>query len=156
MTFKLTFTTLVLSLCSVLTSFSQEEAEDNLGALLKSTGWDVLIGTWLNPAGEEFIFSWRHPDTVLEMKAEVDGVKRTSIYVKRPKSHGVNAFAYNSNSGSSFGACVFSKGIAKFVMKAYTESGEIAEMRFQYTLTGENTFEVKMEGSEHIYKYTRK
>lgn len=156
MKLKLTLLALTLSFCSALSSSSQEEAKDNFGTLLKSTGWDVLIGTWLNPAGEEFVFSWQHADTALKMEAEVGGIKRNSVYVKRPNSNVANAFAYDSNGGSSFGNCTFAKEGIQFVMKTYSETGELKEMKFTYTLTSETTFEVKMEGNDHVFKYTRK
>ena len=157
MKFKLTLFALAVSLCSILISSSQEEAEDNLATLLKSTGWDALIGTWLNPSGEEFIFSWQYPGTALKMVAEVNGVKRSSIYVKRAKSDAVSVFAYDSSGGSSFGTCTFTKGIAEFVMNTYIPStGELRKMKFKYTLTDVNAFEAKMEGNDHVYNYTRK
>ena len=57
----------------------------------------------------------------------------------------------------SFGTCTFSKGIAEFVMNTYIPgTGELQEMKFKYTLTDANAFEAKMEGSDHVYKYTRK
>ena len=157
MKMKLTLTALAICLGSVSISSSQEEGEDNLATLLKSTGWDVLIGTWLNPSGEEFIFSWQYPGAALEMAAEVDGVKRASIYVKRAKSNKVNVFAYDSGGSSSFGTCTFSKGIAEFVMNTNVPgTSEIQEMKFKYTLTGVDAFEATMEGHDHVYKYTRK
>lgn len=161
MKLKLTLTAFILgAFCSLLPCHAQEEEaadKDDLESLLKSTGWDVLIGTWLNPKGEEFIFSWQYPGTTLKMEAEVGGVKRTSIYVKRPNSKVANAFAYDSAGGSNFGSCVFSKGIAKFEMSYHLpDSGELQTMKFQYTLTSKDGFEAKMESSEHIYKYTRK
>jgi len=157
MKLKLTLTALAVGLCSVLISSSQEEAEDNLATLLKSNGWDVLIGTWLNPSGEEFIFSWQYPGTALEMVAEVNGVKRSSIYVKQAKSATVNVFAYDSSGGSSYGTCTFSKGIAEFVMKTNAPgTNELREMKFKYTLTNDDAFEATMEGHDHVYKYTKK
>ena len=156
MKLRLTLTTLAITFCSILTATSQDLSKDNFGTLLKSTGWDVLIGTWLNPNGDEFVFSWQHPDKALKMEAEVNGIKRSSIYVKRPESNVANAFAFDSNGGSSFGSCAFSKDSIEFVMSTYTDKGKLQEMKFKYTLTSESTFEVKMDGSDHVYKYKKK
>lgn len=156
MKFNPTFVAFTISFFSILFSTAQQKADDNLGTLMTSTGWDALIGTWLNPEGEEFIFSWQYPDTALKMEAEVGGVKRASIYVKRANSDVANAFAFSSDGSSNLGTCTFSKGIAQFVMTYLTDKGETKEMKFKYTLTSEDTFEVKMENSDHIYKYKRK
>ena len=152
MKFKVTLTALAVSLLSVFVTTAQDKAEDNLESLLKSSGWDTLVGTWLNPSGEEFVFSWQYPGTALQMSAETGGTKRSSIYVRQAKSDTVNVFAYDAGGSSTFGTCTFSEGVAEFVMN--TGTGQ--QMKFKYTLTGKDAFEATMEGHDHVYKYTRK
>jgi hypothetical protein len=121
-------------------------AEDNLGSLLTETGWDKIVGTWVDAETKgkktKSSFAWKYEGTVLESITNLPDRETLSIFGRDLKTGKVFVASADSIGASSTGKVEFTKEAATFKIAYITEKGEAGNAEIKYTLVDENTMSI--------------
>ena len=137
-----------LKLAIVLLCFavSSAIAEDNFGALITKTGWEKIIGTWVDAETKgkktKSTFSWKYKDHVLESVTNQPDRETLSIFTFNPTTGKVFVGSADTVGASSKGEVEFTKGVATFKIAYVTEKGKAGNAEIKYTLADENTMKI--------------
>ena len=128
-------------------------AEDDLGKIFKDTGWNRILGTWVQEGGET-TFSWKYEGKVLQAIAKQGENEITTLLVAHPKTREVFVSSVTSLGGSSRGTVKFQSDSAEFNITAVMPDGFEVKSKAIYKLVGDDTLEV--DTGERTMKLTRK
>ena len=118
---------------------------DDLGKIFTDTGWDKLVGTWVNEdASNETTFSWKYAGRVFQSITKMGQNETTTLICRNPVSGVTYVYSAGSHGGSSSGTATFEKGKAVFEITAATPDGKDVKMEITYWLTDADTLEVKV------------
>lgn len=131
-------------------------AGDNLEAHFKATGWDKLIGTWVDANGTETTFGWKYPGSVVQSITRMGDVERISLIVKNPETGDSYVFSVDNMGGSSHGTCEFTEGTAVFNISFNDHKGNSGSFDITYKLIDEGNMEVHVGGQPEPLKLTKK
>jgi hypothetical protein len=118
-------------------------AATNLGDVLRESGWDRVVGTWIDVETRGVkstrTFAWRFKDRVLEITAR-DGNKETvSLMGFNAKTSEVFNLSVDNQGASSLGRWTFEEDQAMLELKFVTGRGQEGALRVTYTLEDEHT-----------------
>lgn len=138
----------------VLTFGPAVKGAENLGEIISDTGWDKLIGTWVDEKTKGEInrstFSWRYQDTVLETITEQPGKETTSLFGLNPKTGKVFVVAADSAGASSSGDVEFKEGVVLFKVSYITETAIEGEVEIKYVLVDDDTIDLVFAMEEPV------
>lgn len=121
-------------------------AADNLGAVLKETGWDALIGTWVDPEtkGEntKTTFAWKYEGELIESITWQAKKETTTLFGRNLKTGKVFVASADDVGGCSTGEVTFEKGLATFNISFAAHTGEAGDLVITYRLVDPDTLEV--------------
>jgi len=130
-------------------------AADDLGSLFKQTGWDKVVGTWVNDKGVEATFSWKTPGTVLQSITKMGDVERTTL-LERNASGNIDVASADNKGGKSSGTAEFSANKAVFKIESKGADGTERKLTINYALPDADTLTVQLEGQPSATTFTRK
>lgn len=134
-------------------------ATANLGEILRDSGCDWIIGSWVDAAtnGEKsrVSFSWRFKGKVIElMLREKDG-ENMSLMGYNPKTEEVFHVSADNQGGSSVGKWTLENGTATLDLQFITAEKQEGSMRIQHTLKDNDTMTVTI-GLEEPFVFEMK
>jgi hypothetical protein len=121
-------------------------AEENFGSLITKTGWDKIIGTWVDAETKgkqtKSTFAWKYEGTVLQSVTNLPDRETLSIFTFNPNTGKVWVGSADTLGASSKGEVEFTKGVATFKIAYVTEKGKAGDAEIKYTLADENTMKI--------------
>lgn len=147
---KLPFNFVGLAAVAFLAFSNLSVQAGDLAGLLKDTGWDKVIGTWVS-GGTETTFTMKGAD--LHSLTKMGDTERNTTL--KLDGGTVKVDSADNKGGTSGGTAVFSAGKAVFTIKSNPAEGEARELTINYTLDGDS-LSVQMEGSDSATTFTRK
>lgn len=137
-------TGVVLSVLMLIVGISPA-ADDNLGATLRKSGWDRMIGTWVDAEtkGEKYKSRcfWRFKDRVIESLNEEpqNNRKEISLMGYNPKRDEVFHVSADNKGGSTIGKWTFNKDEAILDLGFVTPGKEEGLLQIRYKLVDDDT-----------------
>jgi len=131
-------------------------AEDNLGTILRESGWDRMIGTWVdaqtNGKMHKSVTAWRFKDHVLESLNEdlKQGKKELSLMIYSPKRAEVFHTSGDDKGGSTIGKWTFTKDEAILDLGFVTPEKQEGLLQLRYKFIDDDTMAVTIVLPEPI------
>ncbi len=130
------------------------EADENLGNVLSESGWDRIIGTWVDAETKgtksKTTYAWKFKNRVIEVMSQ-DGKRETvSLIGRNPKTGEVFNISADSQGGSSLGKWTLEEGEAILDLLFITGEGEEGALRIRFKLEDDNTMIVTVDLPEPI------
>ena len=127
---------------------------DDLGTELRKSGWDRIIGTWVDPETKgtqhKVTYAWKYKDTVIEIVNRGREKETTALMGRNPKSGEVFHVAADNQGGSSIGKWRVENGEAVLGLLFVTGTGEEGGLEIRHTLVDDNTMRVTVVLPEPI------
>jgi len=141
-----TITLVLLSLMAFSASQIQSAETKKLSTIVSETGWDRILGTWIDPEtkgkNNKTTFAWKYEDMVIESITKMPHKVTTSLFGRNQKTGAVFVMSADSAGGTSSGEVVFTKGLATFKITYVSETADEGSLEIRYSLIDENTMEV--------------
>ncbi len=124
------------------------QAGEKLSTIVAETGWERLIGTWVDPEtkGEnnKTTFAWKYEGAVIESTSvtKIPNKVTTTLFGRNQKTGAVFVMSADSAGGTSSGEVVFTKGLATFKIGYVSETADVGNLEIRYTLVDKDTLEV--------------
>ena len=139
---------------------------ETLGELLKETGFDRLLGTWVDRDtdgnGYRTTFVWKVDDHVLEQTSEQPGKRTAALLSLRGGTREVGAFTADSTGVSTLGALTFEGGKSEeneAVHRLGLRDGDGNEgglvIRYEFETDDRLTFRLFVPGGEEPFAVVR-
>lgn len=131
----------------------QESA--TLGAILRRTNWDRLIGTWVDAdtkgAGLKTTYAWKLADRAIEVTNHEATKKTVSLISDNAKSGDVSQAGTDSEGASHLGTWSFTKGKPAVLDVAYKRAdGEEGTLKITHRLQNDDSLVITLELPEPI------
>ncbi|RMH33409.1 MAG: hypothetical protein D6690_12200 [Nitrospirae bacterium] len=129
---------------------------ENLGSILRKSGWDRMIGTWVDAQTKgkmyKSVTAWRFKDQVLESSSEdfLQGKKDISLMIYNPKKSEVFHVSADDKGGSTLGRWTFTKEEAILDMTFVTPEKQEGQLQFRYKLIDDDTMVITVVLPEPI------
>ena len=148
-------TTCCAMLAAVLTLGSTSAfASDNLGNVLRESGWDRIIGTWVDAktrgAKSRSTYSWRFKNQVIETTSQDGHKKSFSLMGHNPKKGEVFHVSVDDQGGSSIGRWTFEEDEATLGLFFVTGTGDEGALKIQMRFEDDDTMIVIVDLPEPI------
>ncbi len=145
-----------LAAIALLASFSPIlSAGDQLGKVLGETGWDRLVGTWVDQEtqGESTTttFGWKYDGTVMVSETKMPQASTTTMMGHNAATDEIYVFSVSSTGGFSKGSCAFEKDKATFTITITDAEGEISEKVLNYELLDDDTLQLKIDDRTLVF-----
>jgi hypothetical protein len=132
----------------------------NLGDVLRESGWDRIIGTWVdaetNGAKCKSTITWRFKDRVVEISSRDGETESLSIMGLEPKSGSVFNMSVDSEGTSSLGRWRFEEATAILEFAFVTAAGQDGGLRILCMLQNDDTMIVTIDLPEPmVFKMIR-
>lgn len=115
----------------------------DLGTELRESGWDRIIGTWVDPetrgTRHRVTYRWRYKDKVIEVSNRQGGKETTALMGRNPKSGELFHVAADNEGGSSIGKWTFKNGEAALGVLFVTGTGEEGGLQIRHRLEDDDT-----------------
>jgi hypothetical protein len=135
-----------LGLIVIAMSGAALQSAEKLSTLVSATGWDSIIGTWVDPEtkgkNNQTTFAWKYEGAVIESITKMPHKETTSLFGRNQKTGAVFVMSADSAGGTSSGEVVFTKGLATFKISYVSETAEAGSLEIRYTLIDKDTMEV--------------
>ena len=137
-------TTCCAMLAAVLTPGSIPAfASDNLGNVLRKSGWDRIIGTWVDAETQgakiRFTYSWRFKNQVIEATSQEGHKKSFSLMGHNPKKGEVFHVSVDDQGGSSIGKWTFEENEATLGLLFVTGTGDEGVLQIRLKFEDDDT-----------------
>ena len=130
------------------------QAIDNLGNVLSKSGWDRIIGTWVDAGTRgtrnRITYTWRFTNQVIEATSREGNRNTVSLIGHNPKSGDVFLVSADDRCGSSIGKWTFENGEASLGLLFITGSGEEGALQIRHILEDNDTMIVTVDLPEPI------
>ena len=148
-------TTCCAMLAAVLTLGSTSAfASDNLGNVLRESGWDRIIGTWVDAktrgAKSRSTYSWRFKNQVIETTSQDGHKKSFSLMGHNPKKGEVFHVSVDDQGGSSIGRWTFEEDEATLGLLFITGTGDEGALKIRLRFEGDDAMIVIVDLPEPI------
>jgi len=129
-------------------------AANNLGNVLRESGWDRIIGTWVDAetkgAKNKITYAWRFKNQVIEATSQERHKKNLSLMGHNPRRGEVFHVSVDDQGGSSIGKWTFKKDEATLGLGFVTGTGEEGVLQIRYKLADDDTMIVTVDLPEPI------
>ena len=134
----------------VLTLGSAPSADaENLGDILRESGWDRIIGTWVDAEtkGNRFkaTYAWKFKNTVVEITSKNGEKETVAIMGRHAKTGDVYNLAADNEGGSSIGKWGLEEGDAVLELRYVTGQGKEGGVKLRHHLEDDDTLIVTIE-----------
>ena len=148
-------TTCCAMLASVLTLGSTPAfASDNLGNVLRESGWNRIIGTWVDAKtrGDKIraTYSWRFKNQVIETTSQEGRKNSFSLMGHNPNKGEVFHVSVDDQGGSSIGRWTFQEDEATLGLLFITGTGDEGALKIRLRFEDDNTMIVIVDLPEPI------
>lgn len=130
---------------SILANLTSVRAE-NLGAELRKSGWDRIIGTWIDPETNgrmhRVSYRWKYKDQVIEITNGEVLKETTALMGRNPKSGEIFHVAADNEGGSSIGKWTFENDEFVAGLLFVTGTGEEGILQIRHNLINDDTLAV--------------
>lgn len=131
--------TLCFACATIAFDSDSATAAENLGDIVRKSGWDRIIGTWVDEEtkGEEIrtTYAWRLGDHVIEAVTH-EGEKETITLMALARDSGdVFHVGLDNEGGSSRGGWTFEGETAVVQLEYVTGAGRQASLRIEFEFT---------------------
>jgi len=140
--------TIAVLAAALLVGSTPVSAAENLESMLRESGWDRMIGTWVDAKTggkmHKSVTSWRFKDQVLESSSEdlLQGKKEVSLMIYNPKKDEVYHVSADDKGGSSSGKWTFTKDEAILDLGFVTPDKEEGLLQLRYKFIDDDTMTV--------------
>ena len=129
-------------------------AADNLGEILRESGCERLIGTWVDADTKgdrnKVSYSWRFNDKVIEIVLQEKDGASVSLMAYNPKTAEVFHVSADNQGGSSTGKWTFADGVAILELLFVTGDKQEGSLRIQNKFEDDDTMAVTIDLPEPI------
>ena len=129
-------------------------AYDNLGNVLRESGWDRIIGTWVDAttrgAKSRSTYSWRFKNQVIETTSQEGRKKSLSLMGHKPKKGEVFHVSVDDQGGSSIGRWTFEQDEATLELLYTTGTGDEGALQIRLRFEDDDTMIVIVDLPEPI------
>ena len=129
-------------------------ASDNLGNVLRESGWDRIIGTWVDAktrgAKSRTTYSWRFKNQVIETTYQEDRKNSFSLMGYNPNKGEVFHVSVDDQGGSSIGRWTFEEDEATLGLLFVTGTGDEGALKIQMRFEDDDTMIVIVDLPEPI------
>jgi hypothetical protein len=126
----------------------------DLGTALRESGWDRIIGTWVDPETKgtrhKVTYQWRYKDKLIEIINREAEKETTALMGRNPKSGEVFHVAADNEGGSSIGKWTIENGEAVLGLLFVTGTGEEGGLEIRHKLEDADTMLVTVVLPEPI------
>ncbi len=130
------------------------EADENLGNVLSESGWDRIIGTWVDAetrgTKSTTTYAWKFKNRVIEVMSQNGKRETVSLIGRNPKTGEVFNISANNKGGSSLGKWTLEEGKAILDLLFVTGEGVEGALRIRFRLKDDNTMIVTIDLPEPI------
>ncbi len=131
-------------------SESKSARPKTLGAALKQSGWDRLLGTWVDEGskgkGLKWSFNWKIKDRVIEHESIDPGKTSVSLIAMNSQNGDIFQSGAGSTGSSHLGTWTFEKGKDAVLKLGYTDGdGNQGELNLRYRLINDDTLLFTLE-----------
>ena len=124
-------------------------ASDNLGNVLRETGWDRIIGTWVDAetrgAKSQTTYSWRFKNQVIETTSKEGRKNTVSLMGRNPNKGEVFHVSADDQGGNFIGRWTFEKDKATLGLLFVTGTGDEGGLKIQMRLEDADTMFVTID-----------
>ena len=132
---------------------SSADAE-NLGDVLRESGYDRLIGTWLDKdtkgAAIKTTYAWRFENRVVEATAKTSERETVALMGLNAKTGDIYHMGADNQGGGSIGKWVLKDGDAILELGFVTGEGQEGVLRIRHHFEDDDTLAVTIEGPKAI------
>ena len=159
---KTTCRAAALTMLAVLTlAGTPARAAESLGDVLRQSGWDRIIGTWIDAdtkgAKMEIDYAWKFKDRVIEIKTRAGDKESVALLGRNPKTGKVFNAAADNQGGSSIGEWTLEDGQVVLRLAFVTGAGVEGTLKIMQRLEDKDTLIVTVELPEPVtFKMVRK
>lgn len=120
----------------------------NLGDALRESGWDFLIGTWVDAETQGKInttrYMWRFEDQVIETTTKESDKEIVSLMGRNPKNEEIYHVSADDKGGSSLGRWKFMEDKATLEVLFITGDKQEGSAQITYTRIDDDTMKVAL------------
>ena len=150
---KLKLTLIALIGISIFGNLTSVRAE-NLGTELRKSGWEGIIGTWVDPetkgAKHRVTYRWQYKDKVIEITNRDTQKETTALMGRNPKSGKIFHVAADNEGGSSIGKWTFENNEFVLGLLFVAGTGEEGILQIRHKLINHDTLVVTVVLPEPI------
>ena len=129
-------------------------AADNLGNVLRESGWDRILGTWVDAetqgAKSKITYAWRFKNQVVEATSQEGHKESVALMGHNPNKGEVFHVSVDDGGGSSIGRWTFEKDEATLGLLFVTGTGEEGALQIRQKLEDADTMIVTVDLPEPI------
>ena len=144
----------VLVVAALMVGSAPAAAADNLGNVLSESGWDRIIGTWVDAetrgATNKITYAWRFKNQVVEATSQEGSKKSLAIMGYNAKKREVFHVSVDDRGGSSIGRWTFVDGQAFLGLLFVTGTGDEGALQIRHRLEGDDTMIVTVDLPEPV------
>lgn len=123
--------------------WSSAAMAENLGDILRKSGWNTIIGTWVDAdTGGSNIrvrYAWKYRSHAIQVTSKMGDLQSTSLIGLNAGTGEVFMAGVNSRGGASLGKWIEEDGDAVLEAGYVSETGEKGSMRLRHHLEDDNT-----------------
>jgi len=138
----------------MLVASTTYSAEKNLGEVLRESGCDRIVGTWVDETTKgksvTSIYKWRFENRVIEVASEFDAAKTVALMGQNAQTGDVFHLGADNRGGSSIGSWTFEDGEATLELAFVTGDGLEGGAMIRHRLKDENTMIVTIDAGESV------
>ena len=129
-------------------------AAENLGDLLRQTGWDRILGTWVdqdtNGDTVKITYAWKFKDRVVEVNSKAGKLETVGLIGVNAKTGDVHHLGADNQGGGSIGKWRVEDGDAVLELAFVSGDGKEGGMKIRQHLKDNDTLVLTVEAPEPI------
>ena len=133
---------------------ASSSAGEKLGDILRESGWDRIIGTWVDAdtKGDKLkaTYAWRFKDTVVEITTKAGERETVALMGLNAKTGEVYSMGADNQGGGSLGKWELEDGDAILEVGFVTGEGAEGGLKIRHHLEDDDTLVVTIEAPEPI------
>ena len=147
--------TCVAAFAAMLTILgASSAAAENLGEMLRESGWDRILGTWVdqdtNGDTVKITYAWKFKDRVVEVNSKAGDLETVGLIGVNAKTGEVHHLGADNQGGGSIGKWSLEDGDAVLELAFVTGEGKEGGMKIRQDLKDDNTLVLTVEAPEPI------
>ncbi len=148
-----------LTALTMLLALAPTAYTGELGDTLEETGWDLLLGTWVDEATggqtHRWEIVWTHPGMVITWTATEPGKNGTSLLGHSKNQDTFFSASADNQGGSSLGEWAFTEEQAVLGALFVRGDGEEGAVRIILEREDEDTLTVSIDGTDYTLTMVR-
>ena len=141
-----------MSVLVVMGMFLSTAVAENLGDILKESGWDKIIGTWVdaetNGKKVSVSYAWKYENHVIETTSSMRELKSTSLIGVNGKTGEVFQAGANNRGGAMLGKWIGEDDDAVLEIGYVSPEGEEGSMKIRHHMKDDDTMVVTVEADQ--------